>query len=113
MASSIHRMPIGFMHIGGAPTLFSSPGTQTHWLLPLTRTVMEPPLPSSETVASLVTCSGPDRRARVILGSSALSITSSPFLSALGPLGNWPSPPAGCAVRPSLALGAAARRTEL
>src|ERR1700688_244001 len=71
MASIIQRMPMGFMHIGGSPILFSSPGTQTHSFVPLTRTVMEPSRFSSAIVASLVTCSGPERRALLTLGSSA------------------------------------------
>jgi hypothetical protein len=46
---------MGFKHIGGAPILFSSPGVQTHSFVPLTRTVMMPPGPSSAIVASLLT----------------------------------------------------------
>src|SRR3984885_13318725 len=65
---------MGFMHIGGSPILFSFPGVQTHSFVPLTRTVMVPSAAISATVASLVTCSGPERRALVILGSSALSV---------------------------------------
>src|ERR1700733_769479 len=78
MASIIHRIPIGFMHIGGTPILFSFPGVQTHSLAPLTRTVMVPSAAISATVASLVTCSGPARRALVILGSSPLSVMYCP-----------------------------------
>src|ERR1700735_1142077 len=74
MASIIHRIPMGFMHIGGSPILFSFPGVQTHSLVPLTRTVIVPSAAISATVASLVTCSGPERRALIILGSSALSV---------------------------------------
>src|ERR1700733_3964311 len=74
MASIIHRIPMGFMHIGGTPILFSFPGVQTHSLVPLTRTVRVPSAAISATVASLVTCSGPARRALVILGSSPLSV---------------------------------------
>src|ERR1700731_164018 len=74
MASIIHRIPMGFMHIGGAPILFSFPGVQTHSLVPFTTTVIVPSAAISATVASLVTCSGPARRALVILGSSPLSV---------------------------------------
>src|SRR3984885_996324 len=58
----------------GRRFLFSFPGVQTHSLVPLTRTVMVPSAAISATVASLVTCSGPERRALVILGSFPLSI---------------------------------------
>jgi hypothetical protein len=34
MASIIHRIPMGFMHIGGSPILFSFPGVQTHSFVP-------------------------------------------------------------------------------
>src|SRR3984957_12307284 len=78
MASIIHRIPMGFMHIGGSPILFSFPGVQTHSFVPLTKIVMVPLAAISATVLSLVTCSGPDRRALVILGSSALSVMSWP-----------------------------------
>src|SRR3984893_16036302 len=74
MASIIHRIPMGFIHIGGSPILFSFPGVQTHSFVPLTRTVIVPSTAISATVASLVTCSGPERRALVILGSSPLSV---------------------------------------
>jgi hypothetical protein len=73
MASIIHCMPIGFMHIGGAPILFSSPGVQTHSFDPFASMIMLPSAAISATVASLVTTSGPDRCALRILGSSALS----------------------------------------
>jgi hypothetical protein len=76
-------IPIGFMHIGGSPILFSSPGTQTHSLVPLAKTVSVPSVPSSATVAFLVTCSGPESRALVILGSSAWSCTCWPFVFAV------------------------------
>src|ERR1700722_14160843 len=79
MASIIHRIPIGFIHIGGSPILFSSPGVHTHSLVPLTSTVMAPPAPKMATVASLVTCAGPERRALLTLGSSALSVISWPL----------------------------------
>src|SRR5258705_10375465 len=79
MASIIHCMPAGFMHIGGAPILFSSPGTHTHSFDPLTRIVMVPSAFNSATVACLVTCSGPESRALVIRGSSALSSMSCPL----------------------------------
>jgi predicted transcriptional regulator len=69
--SEIRSKAKGFMHIGGSPILFSLPGTQIHSLVPLPRTVGVPPAPSSATVASLVICLGPERRALVILGSSA------------------------------------------
>src|SRR5258708_5472484 len=78
MASIIHCIPMGFMHIGGRPILFSSPGVQTHSFVPLTKIVMVPSAAISATVAFWVTCSGPERRALVILGSSALSIISWP-----------------------------------
>src|SRR5580700_11475547 len=65
---------MGFMHIGGSPILFSFPGVQTHPFVPLTGTVMVLSAAISATVASLVTCSGPERRALVILGSSPLSV---------------------------------------
>src|ERR1700752_623612 len=67
MASIIHCLPMGFMHIGGSPILFSFPGVQTHSFVPLTRTVRVRSAAISATVASLVTCSGPERRALVIL----------------------------------------------
>src|SRR5271154_2325217 len=66
----------GFMHMGGSPILFSFPGVQTHSFVPWTRTVMVPSAAISATVASLVTCSGPERRALLTLGSSALSVMS-------------------------------------
>src|SRR5260370_36021374 len=74
MASIIHRIPMEFMHIGGSPILFSFPGVQTHSFVPLTKTVKVPSAAISATVASLVPCSGPERRALVILGSSPLSV---------------------------------------
>src|SRR5450432_2814620 len=64
---------MGFTHIGGSPILFSFPGVQTHSFVPLNRTVIVPSAAISATVASLVTCAGPERRALVILGSSARS----------------------------------------
>src|SRR5258708_30728821 len=78
MASIIHCIPMGFMHIGGRPILFSSPGVQTHSFVPLTKIVMVPSAAISATVAFWVTCSGPERRALVILGFSALSVISRP-----------------------------------
>src|SRR3984893_18401840 len=78
MASIIHRIPMGFMHIGGSPILFSFPGVQTHSFVPLTKTIMVPSAAISATVAPLVTCSRPERRALLILGSSALSVMSWP-----------------------------------
>src|SRR5260370_16840957 len=74
MASIIHCIPMGFMHMGGRPILFSSPGVQTHSFVPLTKIVMVPSAAISATVAFWVTCSGPERRALVILGSSALLV---------------------------------------
>jgi hypothetical protein len=79
----IHRIPIGFMHIGGSPILFSLPGTQTHSLVPLAKTVSVPSAPSSATVAFLVTCSGPESRALVIFGSCARSCICWPFVFAV------------------------------
>src|SRR5580704_12056359 len=86
IASIIHCMPIGFMHIGGAPILFSSPGTQTHSFEPFASTIMLPSAAMSATVASFVTTSGPDRRALRILGSTALSpVCESPPVASLCP----------------------------
>src|ERR1700733_2238787 len=64
--SFIHTMPIGSAHMSAAPTMFWSPGMQIHSLVPGRRTVMLPSVPSSATVASLVTQGGPASVARLI-----------------------------------------------
>src|SRR5260370_9540012 len=93
MASIIHCIPLGFMHMGWRPILSSSPRVQTHSFVPLTKIVMVPSAAISATVAFWVTCSGPERRALVILGSSALSVISwPPGVGSLGTVSFRPDP---------------------